>query len=133
MPQTLLTGIVGEAVTAVTADNTAEKLGNVGAPVFATPMLVALMEQAAINAVRAHLACGDGTVGTRVDITHLAATPVGMNVRATARLVLIAGKKLGFDVEAFDDAEIVGRGYHERYIINNEVFFDKVTLKKQKR
>jgi fluoroacetyl-CoA thioesterase len=130
MAQTLVTGVTGEAIVKVTPENTADKMGNAGAMVFATPMLVALMEQAAIAAVKPHLADGEGTVGTKVDITHLAATPLGMSVRATAKLVEIVGKKLVFDVEAFDDREKVGQGRHERYIINTEVFFGKVAAKK---
>lgn len=127
--KTLVTGIVGEAVALVTADNTADKFGNAGAKVFATPMLVALMEQAAINTVKQHLSAPEGTVGTKVDITHLAATPVGMTVRATAKLVEISGKKLVFDVEASDDREKVGQGRHERYIIDTEAFLGKVAAK----
>jgi fluoroacetyl-CoA thioesterase len=128
-PKTLVTGISGEAVVVVTADNIADKFGNAGAKVFATPMLVALIEQAAINTVKHYLPEGEGTVGTKVDIAHLAATPVGMSVRATAKLVEIAGKKLVFDIEAFDDREKVGQGRHERYIINTESFLGKVTAK----
>ncbi len=130
MAQTLVTGVTGEAVVKVSPENTADKMGNAGAMVFATPMLVALLEQAAIAATQPYLAAGEGTVGTKVDITHLAATPVGMSVRATARLVEIAGKKLVFDVEAFDDREKVGQGRHERYIINTAAFFGKVAAKK---
>jgi predicted thioesterase len=129
MAQTLATGISGEATVKVTADNTAVKFGNHGAKVFATPLLVALMEQAAINAVAPYLAPGEGTVGTRVDIAHLAATPVGMSIRATAALVEIAGKKLVFEVTAADDREKVGQGRHERYIINTEAFLSKVAAK----
>lgn len=128
-PKTLVTGITGEAVVVVTADNIADKYGNAGAMVFATPMLVALLEQAAINTVKQYLSAEEGTVGTKVDIAHLAATPVGMTVRATAKLVEIAGKKLVFDVEAFDDREKVGQGRHERYIINTQTFLGRVAAK----
>lgn len=130
MGNTLTVGAAGEATVAVTADNTAERFGNKGAAVFATPLLVALMEQAAIAAVKPFLADGEGSVGTRVEISHLAATPVGMTVRARAELVEIAGKKLTFAVEAFDDREKVGEGRHERYIIDNAKFMAKVAAKK---
>ncbi|MDR3589730.1 MAG: thioesterase family protein [Negativicutes bacterium] len=130
MSQGLMAGITGEATVKVTPENTADKMGNAGAMVFATPMLVALLEQAAIAATKPYLTAGEGTVGTKVDIAHLAATPVGMTVRATAKLVEIAGKKLVFEVEAFDDREKVGQGRHERYIINTEAFFGKVAAKK---
>jgi fluoroacetyl-CoA thioesterase len=129
MAQILAVGISGEASVTVTADNTAEKFGNKGAKVFATPLLVALMEQAAINAVAPYLSPDAGTVGTRVDIAHLTATPVGMSIRATATLVEVAGKKLVFEVTAVDDREKVGQGRHERYIINTEAFLSKVAAK----
>jgi predicted thioesterase len=129
MSQTLVSGITGSASVKVVPENTAENFGNAGASVFATPMLVALMEQAAIAAVKPYLAEGEGTVGTRVDIAHLAATPVGMTVRATAKLEEIKGKKLVFSVEAFDDREKVGQGQHERYIINTEPFYKKAAEK----
>jgi fluoroacetyl-CoA thioesterase len=130
MGNALTAGATGEATVAVTADTTAERFGNKGAAVFATPLLVALMEQAAIAAIRPYLAAGEGSVGTRVEISHLAATPVGMTVRATAELVEVAGKKLTFAVEAFDDREKVGEGRHERYIIDNAKFLARVAAKK---
>lgn len=130
MAEALTVGASGQAVTRVTADNTAERFGNAGAAVFATPMLVALMEQAAIDAIRPYLAAGQGSVGTRVEISHLAATPVGMTVKATATLVAVAGKKLTFTVEAYDDREKVGEGRHERYIIETAKFLSKIATKK---
>ncbi len=130
MGNALTAGAVGEAAVAVTADNTAERFGNEGAAVFATPLLVALMEQAAIAAIKPFLADGEGSVGTRVEISHLAATPVGMTVRARAELVEVAGKKLTFVVEAFDDREKVGEGRHERYIVDNAKFMARVAAKK---
>jgi fluoroacetyl-CoA thioesterase len=130
MGNALTPGVTGEAIVAVTADTTAERFGNAGAAVFATPLLVALMEQAAIAAIKPYLADGAGSVGTRVEISHLAATPVGMTVRAQAELVEVAGKKLTFAVEAFDDREKVGEGRHERYIIDNGKFLARVAAKK---
>ncbi len=130
MGTVLTIGAVGEAAVAVSADNTAERFGNKGAAVFATPMLVALMEQAAIAAIKPYLAADQGSVGTRVEVSHLAATPVGMTVRARAELTEIAGKKLTFAVEAYDDREKVGEGRHERYIIDNAKFMAKVADKK---
>jgi len=98
--------------------------------VFATPQLVALMELSAINAIRPYLSPGEGSVGTKVEISHLAATPVGMTVRAVATLTAVAGKKLTFTVEAYDDREKVGEGSHERYIIDTAKFLAKVAAKK---
>lgn len=130
MAETLTIGASGQAMAEVTSANTAERFGNAGAAVFATPMLVALMEQAAIDAIRPYLEAGQGTVGTKVEISHLAATPVGMTVRATAKLAEIAGKKLTFMVEAHDDREKVGEGRHERYIIDTAKFLSKIAAKK---
>ncbi|EGO64540.1 thioesterase family protein [Acetonema longum] len=128
----LSVGLRGEAESKVTSELTAERFGNAGAPVYATPMLAALMEQAAIAAVSQALQPGQGTVGTRLDISHLAATPVGMSVRAVATLTEITGKKLVFAVEAYDDLEKVGQGQHERYIIQTEPFFNKIAAKGKK-
>lgn len=130
MAEVLKVGITGEASVEVVPENTADRMGNKGALVFATPMLVGLMEQAAIAAIRPCLAAGEGSVGTKVEVAHLAATPVGMTVRATAKLVEVAGKKLTFEVEAHDDREKVGEGRHERYIIDSAKFFAKVATKK---
>lgn len=130
MEQTLIVGVSGEAAVAVTDENTAERFGNKGAAVFATPMLVALMELSAINAIKPHLSPGEGSVGTKVEIAHLAATPVGMTVRAVATLTEVAGKKLTFAVEAYDDKEKIGEGRHERYIIDTAKFLAKVAAKK---
>lgn len=131
MENILKVGITGKATVSVTPDNTAEKFGNSGAVVFATPMMVALIEQAAINALAPYLAAGQGSVGTKVEITHLAATPIGMSVFATATLEEVAGKKMIFTVEAFDDLEQIDKGRHERYIINTASFLERVAAKKQ--
>jgi len=130
MDKILQTGITGTASIVVTYDNTAAKLGNKAAAVFATPMLVALMEQAAIDAIAPYLSSEQGSVGTKVDIAHLAATPVGMTVTATATLEEIFGKKLIFTVEARDDRELVGKGKHERFIINSAAFLERIAAKK---
>ncbi len=132
MPEGLKPGLTGEATTLVSELNTAEAFGNVGAKVYATPMLVALMEQAAIDAIRSTLMPGEGSVGTKMEMSHLAATPVGMVVTAQAELVEIAGKKLIFDIVASDTKEIVGKGRHERYIVGNMAAFLAKTAEKQK-
>jgi len=130
MDKLLQPGITGAASVLVTQDNTAAKFGNAAAAVFATPMLVALMEQAAINALAPYLSPEQGSVGTKVEIAHLAATPVGMTVTATATLEEVAGKKLVFTVEARDDRELVGKGKHERFIINSAAFLERISAKK---
>ena len=117
MPEGLKPGLIGQASVLVDETNIAEVFGNPGARVYATPMLVALMEQASIDAIRSCLLQGEGSVGTKVDMTHLAATPVGMNVTARAELLEVAGKKLIFEVVASDAAETVGKCRHERYLV----------------
>jgi fluoroacetyl-CoA thioesterase len=87
-------------------------------PVFATPMLIRAMENAALNAIRGYLDPGESAVGTAVDIKHLAATPVGHEVTAQAVVTAVDGRKVMFDVSARDEREEIGRGTHERMVID---------------
>jgi fluoroacetyl-CoA thioesterase len=114
--------VVGEADTAV-------KFGSGGVRVFATPMMIALMENAALKAVDPHLGEGFATVGLSLNVKHLAATPVGMKVSAGAELCCIDGKKLTFRVEAYDEQEKIGEGTHERYIIELSKFLERTGRK----
>lgn len=114
--------IVGEADTAV-------RFGSGDVRVFATPMMVALMENAALNAVDPLLGEAFATVGLSLNVKHIAATPVGMKVRARAELVGIEGKKLSFRIEAFDEQEKIGEGTHERYIIELSKFLERTGKK----
>lgn len=125
----LVPGLTGEARTKVTEANTAAAVGSGGIAVFATPMMIALMESAALQAVQPHLAEGESTVGTLVNIKHMAATPLGMQVRAVARLDAVEGRRLLFTVEAFDEAEKIGEGSHERFVIQVERFLGRVGQK----
>jgi predicted thioesterase len=113
-------GLVGEARTVVSDANLASAFGSGAIDVFATPAMIALMEGAASRAVQSSLPSGSITVGTRVDIRHLAATPLGLEVRARAELVEIDGRRLVFKVEAFDPNEKIGEGTHERAIVDTE-------------
>ena len=97
--------------------------------VFATPMLAAIMEEASMRAVADALEEGQGTVGISLDLKHIAATPVGGHVRATATLTAIDRRKLTFEIEAYDDKELIGTCTHERFIIDNEKFMAKVSSK----
>jgi predicted thioesterase len=126
MARGLQIGIEGLAQTVVSESNTAISHGSGSVSVFATPALVALMEKAALSSVEPLLEEGTTTVGTRVDIKHLAATPVGMTVVATSRLVEIDGKRLVFEVEARDNVDLVGKGIHERFIVKTESFMRRV-------
>ena len=125
----LETGLSGEMTVAVKPEHTAQSLGSGGVAVLATPMLVALIEGAAKDAVQPSLPEGWTTVGTRVNIEHLAATPVGMKVTARARLTEVDGRRLVFAVEAYDEQEKVGQGQHERFIVNSERFESKARAK----
>jgi predicted thioesterase len=110
-------GDKGHASLTVTADRTADALGKRGVKVFATPFLVALIEDAAGKVIESHLTPGGSSVGTMVDVKHLAATPVGMNVRAEATLLETDGRRFLFAVEAWDDKEKIGEGRHERFAV----------------
>jgi predicted thioesterase len=123
-------GLTGEKIEAVTEDNTAESWGSGGLPVYATPSMVALMEGAAVNAADKLLPPGWSTVGTALDVKHLAATPVGLEVRASAELLEIDGRRLRFRVEAADGTGTIGEGYHDRFIIENDRFLKKTSEKK---
>jgi predicted thioesterase len=111
-------GLVGEAHKVVDANDLASAHGSGSLDVFATPAMVALMENAAASAVQALLSPGMITVGTRVDVRHLAATPAGVAVRARAELVQIEGSRLVFHVEASDPAGPIGEDSHERTIVD---------------
>lgn len=118
-------GMKGRADTTVSPADTASAVGSGLLPVFATPSMIALMENAAVNAVQSALEEGQGTVGTHMDVSHDAATPVGMAVYAEAELTAVYGRKLTFAVRAFDQAGPIGGGVHERFIITNDRFLAK--------
>jgi fluoroacetyl-CoA thioesterase len=126
----LETGLRGRATMRVTHDKTAEAWGSGDVPVYGTPSLVALLETAAVNAVAAKLAPGETTVGTRIEVSHLAATPVGAEVSAEAELVGIEGRKLTFTVVAHDDRNKIGECRHHRMIVSRDRFLAKVADKR---
>ncbi|MFW6123259.1 MAG: thioesterase family protein [Thermodesulfobacteriota bacterium] len=122
-------GTVHEDTLVVAEEHTAGHLGHGGLKVLATPVMVALMEGAARSLVDPHLEPGYLSVGTGLDIKHLAATPQGMRVTVRAELVRVAGRKLEFKVEVFDEKEKVGEGTHTRAIVNLKHFWDKLETK----
>ena len=126
----LKVGMLGEARTKVTYENTAIKYGSGTVSVFATPAMIGLMEKASINSVERYLPKGYATVGTKVEIKHIAATPLDMEVVAQSELLEIDGLKLKFKIEARDDREKIGEGTHTRYIIYWDDFIKKVESKK---
>ncbi len=119
-------GMTGEATTTVVHENTAAAVGAGGVEVFGTPMMIALMENAAWRAVAASLDEGDVTLGVLVNVQHLGATPLGQQVRATAELAEIDGRRLVFKVEAYDEQKKIGAGIHERFIVNLERFLKRL-------
>ena len=125
-------GMKGRAETVVTPENTAQAVGSGLVPVFATPYMIALMEGAAVDAVQGCLALDEGSVGTRLDVTHDAATPVGMKVWAEAEVTAVEGRKITFAVAAYDEAERIGGGTHERFLIKPEKFLSRVQAKGKK-
>lgn len=110
-------GATAEVGGTVGADRTAHAMGNRGVHVFATPFLIGLLEDASAAILRPHLPPGGGSVGTMVEMKHLAATPVGMKVRARATLLETDGKRYLFAVEAWDEKDKIAEGRHERYVV----------------
>ncbi len=127
MAESLVPGACsGEAERVVTDEWTALSMGSGTVPVLATPALVALMEQAAVRALEGRLPPGQTSVGVRIDVRHLAATPPGGRVRARATLVAAEGRRLTFQIEAWDDVEKVGEAVHERVLVDTERFMERV-------
>jgi predicted thioesterase len=123
-------GLQAEKNDTVSEKNTASGLGSGGLPVYGTPSMILLMEMAALSAVAPLLPQGWSTVGTELNVKHLAATPLGMKVWSQAELLSIDGKALFFKVEAFDEAGKIGEGTHGRFIIECERFMAKAEGKK---
>lgn len=122
-------GLKGTATVQVNEENTALAMGSGNLEVFATPAMVALMEQAACESVQPFLAEDESSVGTSMQITHVSATPLAMEVTAESELVEVDRKSLKFKVRAFDAAGLIGEGVHERFIINAERFMEKTVQK----
>ena len=118
-------GIEAKKSDTVTEANTASALGSGGLAVYATPAMIALMEAAALSAVAPFLPPGWSTVGTELNVKHISATPMGMEVSAKAELLSVDGRALSFKVEAFDEAGKIGEGTHQRFIVENEKFLAK--------
>lgn len=126
----LTPGLSGHFERVVDAQHTARHLGSGGVQGLATPTLVLWLEEAAVLATNAYLEPGQATVGTLVNIRHLAATPVGMTVRVRAELTAIDGRRLTFHVQAEDERERISEGTHERFIIDLTRFEARLASKK---
>ena len=116
----------------VTESNTALSVGSGSLKVYATPAMLALMEKAACEALKDILGEGETTVGTLLNVKHIAATPVGMTVTATAELIERDGRKLLFNVQASDESGIIGEGSHERFVVLADRFTEKTYSKLNK-
>ncbi|MGH8623431.1 MAG: thioesterase family protein [Burkholderiales bacterium] len=129
IPEELKPGLSGTAEIVVGTRDTAPHVGSGKIGVLATPIMVNLMEAAALQAVERFMPPGHQTVGTHLDVRHFAATPVGMRVRARAELVRVEGRTLTFRIGAEDEREKIGEGAHERLIINVERFDQRMQKK----
>ena len=125
-------GIKGTKEIMVTNENTAKTMGSGTLDVFATPAMIALMENTAYGSVASELEEGSGTVGTALNVKHVAATPVGMKVTCETELIKVDGRALTFSVKAFDEKGLIGEGEHERFIVFNEKFQAKADAKLEK-
>ena len=125
-------GATAEVSLVVPPERTADAMGNRGVRVFATPFVVGLLEDACAAVVRPHLPAGGASVGTMIEMRHLAATPVGMTVRAKATLLETDGKRFLFAVEAWDEKDKIAEGRHERFVVADLAkFLDRVMKKGQ--
>lgn len=122
-------GIKGRAEDIVHDGNTAQAACSGALPVFGTPFMCALMEKAAWTSIAPYLNEGEGTVGTKLNISHDSASPVGMKVWAESEVTLVDGKRIELKVEAYDEKGLIGKGTHERFIIANERFLAKTQRK----
>ena len=122
-------GRVGTVTLIVAEEHTAPRIGSGRVRVLATPVMINLMEAAALDAAENLIPAGHQSLGTRLDVRHIAATPVGMRVRATARLVSVEGRTLEFRVEAHDEKDLIGDGSHQRLVVNVARFDQRVQAK----
>ena len=118
-------GMKGEVQTVVEREDTAAEVGSGSLLVYATPCMVALMEGAACEAIADELKETETTVGTELNIQHISATPVGLEVRAEAVVTNVDGKVITFDVTAYDEAGQIGKGTHKRVIVPTQKFLEK--------
>ena len=122
-------GIKGRQETTVTTANIATNVGSGKVKVFATPMMISLIEKAAVLSIEPWLEEGQSSVGTHINVSHCAATPIGMKVWAEAEVIEVDRRKVCFSVKAFDERGLIGEGTHERFIIDVEKFQSKAENK----
>ena len=125
-------GLRGTKEIIVTKELSAQNVGSGLLPVYATPSMIALMENTAFESVAEYLEEGCGTVGTSLNVKHVAATPVGMKVTCETELIKVEGRALTFEVKAYDECGLIGEGTHERFIITEDKFLAKTNDKLNK-
>lgn len=125
----VMVGLKGRAEAVVSDQNTAQAACSGALPVFGTPFMCALMEEASWKSIAPYLEKGQSTVGTKLDISHDSATPVGMKVWAESEITEVDGKRLVLKVAAYDEKGLIGQGTHERFIITDERFLAKTAKK----
>lgn len=118
-------GMTGSAAALVEREDTAQTVGSGDLLVYATPCMVALMEGAACDAIASELAAGESSVGVSIQVSHTSATPVGMEVRAEAKVTEVEGRKISFEITAYDEAGEIGNATHQRVIVKAERFLEK--------
>ncbi len=124
--ETLHSGLTGEANVTVSKLLTASHMGSGRIPVYATPAMVALMEAAAVSAIGQYLDESQTSVGISIEIKHLAATPIGQEVRARAEVIEVNGRRVTFSIQAWDEQEKIGEGTHTRFIVDAQQFLERV-------
>ena len=125
----ITSGLAGSASLIVAEEHTAPRVGSGRVHVLATPVMINLIEAAALEAVERLLPPGHQSLGTRLDVRHIAATPVGMRVTARAEVIAVDGRTIRFRVEAHDERELIGDGEHERVVVNVAKFDQRVQRK----
>lgn len=127
--ENISTGLTGQATLIVGTNDTAPKVGSGVIPVLATPVMINLIEEAALDACEALLPEGKQSLGTLLNVSHVAPTPIGMKVVATAELVEIDGRTLVFKVAVKDETDLIGEGFHNRVIVTEDRFMERVAAK----
>ena len=125
----LTPGLTGKAEMVVGTNDTAQRVGSGRIAVMATPVMITLIEEAALDAIEHLLPAGKQSLGTHLDVSHIAATPVGMKVTATAELTEVDGRKLTFAVSARDERDLIGMGYHQRVVVTAAGFAERIKEK----
>lgn len=125
----IITGTTNKSKVTVTKDKLASSVGSGAADVFATPMMIALMENSAFENLANFLEDGETSVGTEISVSHTSATPFGMEVYAVSTITAVDGRKVDFKIEAYDPCGLIGEATHSRFVVNSEKFIAKANSK----